>query len=1351
MSSTDECDSTVCTNSLTAQRACATCAPVGPHTNPLPLLVQCQSPLVVPPPACRVKPNQVLLAIECGLFFYWAKVSTDQDSDCDCEPDHQYQWLPVKCGECAPISFRQSQIFFHNSFTGVETVVGPTLDADCPGSTPKIGDYVIDCANHNLWLYQYDSESQTCHWFLQENCFGTSIITVDKSVSDLVYNSSTQAFELHYMVRVCNVGDRAFSSVTLLDNACAQAITAGMQSPTVTFLAPTDLTFVESTFASGSSNILVQGKPLAPFTCQVIEYCVAAPTWTIAGGACTAALRNTVTISDALTEHGAQMANGQTAQAISIVSVGVFGGQARLEKRFGAARIDNASKTVTSTVTLTVCNFGTTPVTLTSLIDDVQTALGSSAFTSPGNPSARWICGSGALPTLNSAYNGTTQTDLLTGGTFLLDAGQTLAVDFDLQLQQSVLSTLCAASPFVNSATLTFTDVLARSLQCTARDSFFCDACPQVMAHTEIEYIRFKKQRIDLYEGVPFNNSHQYEVAYEVSLKYTIANTGCVAVCDVRPYLNIEDSMAANGVVGGQRGVVFHQQVSIVDTFPGAGPGVTANGSFTGTANSATGASNRLIAQTNLTLLPGQGFNARVKYDYVPSNNSRKGVEDVAAPSCSTASVSGSLPATLGTAPLLVQYESVCQSGVQSVNVTTPLESRDCPAITLEKQTVQLMDLSDRFTHTTDVYFQVNAYATPQSQAPTFVAGPTFVPPALPATVTLPPPPTYDCYQATFKYKVTNSGNVPLDRIRICDNFFDQLIDDFGGGGGASPFCGHYVVCPPPVLVAGPATGDDGQGAFSGNGAWTGLTAGDAYLGGGDALLLPGTSIEFSVVVRFSIDPKITIRLRNDASVLARGPNEVLVHGESRGFIPIVGPSLCFAKRWAAGYPLQVVGQDGFFRGQLVYTVYNDGDRRALDVEIIDQFTNNTYTVTAVDNVATAPASTRQRVMPCSTISGESPTNSAWTGIDTLNPVNAPPLPYLDRSELFTVYTPTFTFQVNGVVPSAENTATVNSQTIYDNPALNTTKTLPQLRAYQGYSGVGDDLKFGLLCRHSTLDVDPANAFRDCPLAPQSLVSPAIAGRAQLVSATPGNVLYDVTFTVPYENSIGGSIVNVARVDSLTITSTTAFPAGVSSVGITFTDPSPVEAGGSATLLWTERIKWTGTDATMNPPSLSYLTYDIYAGNVVALNGAHCMFVGESVILPDPFIACPSTPQAPVVNPATVVSATPGAVQYDVTYQYFYANGNTPTQDINVTRTTASYPAGVTSVSLSFVDPSTVAANAGVLLTWTERVQWNGTLNTDIPPAMPQLTYDVQFTHAAGLNVTCGYVGAVVTLVNPIP
>jgi hypothetical protein len=102
--------------------------------------VQCQSPLVVPPPACRVKPNQVLLAIECGLFFYWAKVSTDQDSDCDCEPDHQYQWLPVKCGECAPISFRQSQIFFHNSFTGVETVVGPTLDADCPGSTPKIGD-----------------------------------------------------------------------------------------------------------------------------------------------------------------------------------------------------------------------------------------------------------------------------------------------------------------------------------------------------------------------------------------------------------------------------------------------------------------------------------------------------------------------------------------------------------------------------------------------------------------------------------------------------------------------------------------------------------------------------------------------------------------------------------------------------------------------------------------------------------------------------------------------------------------------------------------------------------------------------------------------------------------------------------------------------------------------------------------------------------------------------------------------------------------------------------------------------------------------------------------------------------
>jgi hypothetical protein len=646
------------------------------------------------------------------------------------------------------------------------------------------------------------------------------------------------------------------------------------------------------------------------------------------------------------------------------------------------------------------------------------------------------------------------------------------------------------------------------------------------------------------------------------------------------------------------------------------------------------------------------------------------------------------------------------------------------------------------------VFYQINAYTTPQNNPnywSTSYATPT-------STTTVPPPPTYNCYQATFKYKVTNTGNTPLDNVTVCDNFYDQLINN-DNGGGASPFCGYYVVCPPPVLVAGPADGDDGNGSFAGNASFTGTNAGSALLGGGDALLLPGTSIEFSVVLRFCIDPTVTIRIVNDATVYAQAPNEALVVGESRGFIPIVGPSLCFTKAWASGYPLQVTGQDGFFTGQLVYTVYNDGDRRVLDVNVYDEFTNNHYTVTHVDNVSTASASTRQLVSPCSTITGESPSNSSWTGLNTTTPVNSPPLPYLDRSEMFTVYTPTFTFQVDSVHASQVNTATVTSETIYDDPSRNNSKTLTQLRAYAGYSGTGSDLIFGVLQRQSSLTVNPANAFRICPLTPQNaqpIPASTIAHAASIVSSTPGDVRFDVSFLLPYENSVNGSVVNVARVDHITVASTTSFPSGVSSLGISFTDPSPIEAGGLASLIWTEHLQWTGSSG--GTPALPYLTYTVTVGNNVALANAVCTMIGEAILLTDPFLLnCPSGAQAPTTNPLTSSSFSAGAVFYDVPYRYVYQNGNTITEAISVTRTTGSYPAGITPISLLFTPPSLpIAANALVTLSWTERVEWNGTLHTQTPPTMPQLTYNVHFTNTAGFDQTCAYTGGVVTLVNPL-
>ena len=1032
-------------------RACTSCCsstpsgvvPTDLNLN-IPLVAQCQSPRDHPP-RCKPQPGQILLAIECGTFFYWGKVLVDQDEDGDIDSSH-YEWLPVKCGGCAPVSFRQSQIYFYDCFTGVETVTGPIVDTDCDPAPPKSGDYLIDCATHNVWLYAQDPTTGTCSWLLKENCFGSSLITISKTASAAVYNCTTKKFEINYSVTICNIGDRDFSQVTITDDARIQAATVGLVSPTISFVAPTDLAFVESSFVSSSSNILVLEKPLAAYTCKKIDYKITFTTWA-QNLNCFSEFVNTATVTKALTTMGKNLANNQTAQTKVILSASNLGGYgtARLEKKFGPGRINAFNNTMTSKVSVTVCNTGATPITLTSLIDDVQTALGSSAFSQPGVPVAYWICGSGILPTLNNAYDGKTQTNLLSG-VFSLSAGQCFAIDFDLEFQKSILSTLTASSPFTNIASLNFTDIFGQTMECTARDTFYCDKCPQLSVEKSVDYIRFKKERINLFEGDIIKTKTQYEIAYEVSLVFKIMNTGCTTLSNVIPYVNIEDYMTANGVVSNQRGIVLHQKVSILNKFPGLGPNITANASFTGTQNATNSFPNQVIVESNLSLLPGQGFEFSIKYDYIPSNNSRKGVINVPPPSCSDRNISGSTPALYGNALIYTQYESVCQNGLQSQTFFLPLESHDCPNITLEKETVQLMDLSDRFTHTTDVYFQINAFETPLNQSPTFVAGPTYLPNISPETTTVPPPPTYNCYQATFKYKVTNSGNVPLDEIRICDNFFDQLIEDFNGG-GESPFCGYYVVCPPPILVAGPQSGDDGIGSFSGNSSWSGLDSGDSYLGGGNAMLLPGTSIEFSAIVRFCINPKITIRLRNDAAVLARGPNESFVQGNSRGFISIIGPSLCFTKSWAPGYPLQIPGQDGYFTGQLLYTVYNDGDRRVLDVEVIDKFTDGVFTITSVDATETAPTPTRARVMSCDVVSGESLVNPAWNGLDTTNAVNHPPLPYLDRSELFTVSSPTFTFKVNRIDPLAVNTATVNGQVIYDNPALNNNKKLPELSA----------------------------------------------------------------------------------------------------------------------------------------------------------------------------------------------------------------------------------------------------------------------------------------------------------------
>ena len=149
-------------------RSCKVCTPTkSGKASPPPLIVQCASP-IINPPSCAIEPNQVVLAIESGRFYYWGKKLIDDDHDG--HPDRcEHCWLEVKCNEPNPISFRQSQIFFRDYSEEPEptaamprkvvqtrdtplpfAVIKPYIGPNAGRVQPKIGDYIID-QRENVW------------------------------------------------------------------------------------------------------------------------------------------------------------------------------------------------------------------------------------------------------------------------------------------------------------------------------------------------------------------------------------------------------------------------------------------------------------------------------------------------------------------------------------------------------------------------------------------------------------------------------------------------------------------------------------------------------------------------------------------------------------------------------------------------------------------------------------------------------------------------------------------------------------------------------------------------------------------------------------------------------------------------------------------------------------------------------------------------------------------------------------------------------------------------------------------------------------------------------------------------
>lgn len=1170
-------------------------------------------------------------------------------------------------------------------------------------------------------------------------------VFLSKVGSDLYYNEETMLFEACYTITVQNLTGLVQSGVTIRDNVRAQYVAAGVQD------AATDLSiqyvqvdpdFVNPDFVgvgSSQTDILVENRSLAPDELQTIVYIVRFPRICI-----------DLPLGVKIVENVAQMRHichfGKNEKLVCVrtaiektnVSTAEYRGRLDFSKRFCAPLLDATNKRVDLPVLLDIGNVGNTPVVLDSLIDAVAAQLGSTAF-SIVNRSSSILCagrgGTSTAPPVNNAFNGNSVTEVLGSvvGGYKVGPGQAVQIAFTIRLEHAALlhlNTLTNAT-FVNTATLTWHDVVCRTATCISADKFRCGEIPRLMVVQTVEYLRYRKSRINVYEGVPYSEDlTQFQIAYEASLQIEITNTGNAPVCDVDARLQLEETL--NG------GVVWYAEVVNVQTFPVGAPALTGRPQYTGKG---TGLSTTRLIQP-FDLQPNQGVVFYVHFAYVPPNNSLPGVINVPPPTCSTP-LSDQSPAISGFGSLNVQYGATC-SDPPAIAIQTPIVSRECPRVLLEKETVRMMDLSDAFTQTTDVNFRKESTNPAGSNIPNVLLPSTSNPAEFLPT---PPPPQYNCYQTTFKYKVTNSGDVPLDQFLICDTFFDQLVAQDSAAGPLDGFCVNYVV-KPPVLVSG----SPDEGSVTGNSGWTGTTSGNPVLAQGSGMLLPGNSIEFRVIIRFCYNPKTTIRFKNDASVRARTPNEGLVIGTSRAILPVVGPSLCVTKQWDTGYPIEKDRQNepGIFIGKLCYIVYNDGDRRVLDVKISDKFTEDVYEVTDSRFPDDAPIenSVRRIVSPtCTTAEGESNYDPSWTGTDVNLIVNTPLLPYLDRSESYTMCTTPFLFRVDGLTANTLNVVNVTGMTIYDNPANNDDAVLTDLVAYQGYVGPGSDLAFGELCATASLTTGLGNFIDDCPRGPQPNPLQSVA---TVLSSEPGCTIYELEFQFTITNTNNGSIVGVACIDTVTVTDTTAsFGPGVTSQGPVYdvVDPSPIMPGGTGIVTWKQQIKWAGSYPT-TPPSLNVLSYQIDVDNDFSLNPDSCNVFFEPQTLPvwvlGNFIhncPAPGTLLTPISAVATFDGGSSGDWRYTMEYAFTFDNlddmGGTghvvAVTSVSVSPSSPGAPFQSLGVTITN-NPTPVAPGASGLVQWTEEIRYTGAEDPPTPPAFPDPTFTLEVDNTVGAD-----------------
>ncbi|MCP5178450.1 MAG: DUF11 domain-containing protein [Pseudomonadales bacterium] len=264
----------------------------------------------------------------------------------------------------------------------------------------------------------------------------TPDVTIVHAVSAPPSNDGNGNYTLTYRLTVTNSGDVDLDNVVVVDDLDATFGTGDYSVSAVRVTSPGNTLVADPgyTGAAGNQTLLLGTSTLAPGVAGVIEIDVIASPAAGAG-----VYGNAATVNAASARTGSPVTDTDSGN----VSLSVNDGGIGLAKAAGAT-VPNFDGTFSNTITLTVTNPGTTPISNVRVTDAVAGVIAPAVLTGISGLSA-----TGGLTQVNPAFDGTSSTNV-TPGTETLTAGATATITFTMTWRPNG-----ATGPFQNIAVVT--------------------------------------------------------------------------------------------------------------------------------------------------------------------------------------------------------------------------------------------------------------------------------------------------------------------------------------------------------------------------------------------------------------------------------------------------------------------------------------------------------------------------------------------------------------------------------------------------------------------------------------------------------------------------------------------------------------------------------------------------------------------------------------------------------------------------------------------------------------------------------------------------------------------------------